>query len=90
MAFNDRRYEDATQWFELAIRMNPIQPSPHRGLAANYGMLDMIPEAEAAYEQLNKLVPGVTLGDTRRAIAFAFEDDADRFVEGLRRAGMPE
>ncbi len=27
---------------------------------------------------------------TQQGVAFAYEDDAERYAEGLRRAGMPE
>ena len=37
-----------------------------------------------------KLLPGVTIVATIQSVPFAYEDDAQRYAEGRRRAGMPE
>lgn len=88
--FNVGNYEQATPWFLKAVHETPRQPSPFRGLTANYGMLGDLEAAKKALEDLNRLVPNVTISDTRNAVGFVFQEDEDRFLEGLRRAGMPE
>lgn len=90
IAFNAGKYDEGTPWFLKAVEENPNWPSPRRGLAANYGMAGNIEKAREAYAGLKTVLPGVTLSQTRKAVAFAFPDDADRFIQGLRRAGMPE
>ncbi len=53
-------------------------------------MLGNLPEARAAYEQLKRLVPGMTIEATLGGIPFAYPADAEQYADGLRRAGMPE
>lgn len=88
--FNAGDYEGAITGYRKAMRANSRLPSPYRGLAASYGMRGDLKAARNIYAKLAKILPDVTISDTRRAIGFAFEDDEERFVEGLRRAGMPE
>ena len=47
-------------------------------------------EARSTYERFAILAPGVTIAATRSSVPFPFDDDAERYAEGLRRAGMPE
>ncbi len=88
--FNARDYEGALGHCLEAVRENPRLPSAVRALTAAYGMIGDLEKAAEAYSQLDKLVPGISLSTTRGAVGFAFADDESRFLEGLRRAGMPE
>jgi hypothetical protein len=36
------------------------------------------------------MAPGIIIAVCVQAVPFAFENDAERYAEGLRRAGMPE
>ncbi len=47
-------------------------------------------EARAAAERLKELQPEITLGWAERHIPIANADDRARYVEGLRKAGLPE
>ena len=53
-------------------------------------MLENLAEALAAYEQFGRLAPGVAIAVTLRSLPLAYEEDAERYAEGLSRAGMPE
>jgi tetratricopeptide (TPR) repeat protein len=88
--FIAKRYDEALEWMEKAIHENPDLPSGYRMLASVHGMLGNLPEARTAYEQLTRLVPGVTIEATLRGVPFAHAADAERYAEGLRKAGMPE
>ena len=88
--FIAKRYDEALEWAEKAIHKNPNLPTGYRMLASVHGMLGNLPEARATYEQLNRLVPGVTIEATFRAVPFAHPAEAERYTEGLRKAGMPE
>ncbi|NOD36660.1 MULTISPECIES: adenylate/guanylate cyclase domain-containing protein [unclassified Ruegeria] len=68
----------------------PQHPTPHRLKAACLGLLGRIDEARAEMNMLQKLAPKVTLSQTRAGVPFAYKEDADEYIEGLRRAGMPE
>lgn len=88
--FNAGDYEGALGHCLEAVRENPRLPSAVRALTAAYGMIGDTEKAAEAYSQLARLVPGISLSTTRGAVGFAYEDDENRFLEGLRRAGMPE
>ncbi len=88
--FMAERYEKALEWVERAVHENPDVPTAYRALAASHGMLGNLPEAQAAYEELNRRVPGVTIETTLRSVPFASPADAEQYAEGLRKAGMPE
>ncbi|MFP6747838.1 MAG: hypothetical protein VCD66_09620 [Alphaproteobacteria bacterium] len=88
--FNDERYDEARIWAEKALHENPNFPTGHRFLAAVLGMLGDLDAARAAYENFDRMAPGMTVNACVQAVPFAFEEDARRFAEGLRRAGMPE
>ena len=75
---------------EKALHEHPNLLNAYRLMASAQGMLNNYAEARAAYEYVVKLVPGVTIAATLQGEPFAFDDDAERFAEGLRRAGMPE
>ena len=88
--FIEKRYDEARLWAEKAVHENPNYPGGYRPLASAHGMLGNLVAARAAYEQFDRLAPGMTIAACVQAVPFAYEDDADRFAEGLRRAGMPE
>ena len=88
--FIEERYDEARMWAEKALHENPSFPSAFRPMASAHGMLDNIEEAGAAYQQFDRVAPGVTIAATLESVPFAFDDDATRFAEGLRRAGMAE
>lgn len=88
--FMAERYEKALPWTKRAVDENPAVRTGYRALAACYGMLGNEELGRANVEKLTSLVPGVTISATLRAMPFAREEDADRYAEGLRRAGMPE
>ena len=87
--FIEGRYAEAVAWAEKALLENSTQPTPLRLLASAHGMLGNLDEARAAYDRLAELAPGVTIAATLEAVAFAYDNDAERYAEGLRRAGMP-
>ncbi len=88
--FMAERYDEALKWMEKTIHENPDYPTGYRMLASIHAMLGNLPEARAAYEHLNRLAPGVTIETTLRGMPFAHPADAQRYAEGLRKAGMPE
>ncbi len=88
--YMQERYEEALVWAERVSHENPNNPTGYRLLSSTHGMLGNLAEARAAYEQFDRLVPGVTIAATLEVSPLTYEGDAERFAEGLRRAGMPE
>ena len=89
-AFVDERYEDACEWGLKTIQENPRFPGGHRLLAARYGQLGRIEEAETELKEVLLLMPRMTADDVRRQVPFKKPSDMERYIDGLRKAGLPE
>jgi tetratricopeptide (TPR) repeat protein len=93
--FSMEQFKEAANSFERALRRNPQNYMPLIHLAAAYGHLGREQEAAAAIEEFNK-VDGSTL--TVENVGplygpyFKYRNpvDKDRFLDGLRKAGVPE
>jgi len=90
-AFVAGRHEEAAEWSIKATQSNPKLPGGHRTLASSYGNLGRLKEAAVAREKLQELLPHLTIGQLRVNLPyFKNPDDLERYLEGLRKAGLPE
>ncbi|MFB3078476.1 MAG: hypothetical protein ACE1Y4_10770, partial [Lysobacterales bacterium] len=90
-AFVAGQHEEAAEWSLKAIQSNPQLPGGHRTLASSYGNLGRVGEAAAAREKLQDLQPHLTIAQLRENLPyFKNPDDLERYLEGLRKAGLPE
>ena len=90
-AFIVGRVEEAAQWSVKTNQSNPQFSGGYRTLAASYGVLGRLTEAEAAREKLQELLPHLTIEQLRESLPyFKDPDDLERYLDGLRRAGLPE
>ncbi len=87
-AFVDERYEDACEWGLKAVQENPRFPGGHRLLAASYGQLGRRKEAAIELKELLLLMPGMTPDDVRKQVPFRKPRDMERYIDGLRKAGL--
>jgi tetratricopeptide (TPR) repeat protein len=84
------RFADAVNCAQLAIEFNPAFPDAHGVLAAAAAHLGYMADASAGLDGLVRLLPGLTLGDPRLIRPFRRATDRDRFLSGLRKAGLPD
>jgi adenylate cyclase len=84
------QYEDAIALFEKVIESNSQYHDGHLALAASYGMAGRIDDAEWEAEELLTLQPGFTIAKNLHRKSYKNATDAERWVEGLRKAGLPE
>jgi len=84
------RYEEAVKFTEHAREANPEFPDIYAVLASAYGHLGNTAAARAALDQLLHRMPGLTASDERLVRPFARLADQERFLKGLRKAGLPE
>jgi TolB-like protein/Flp pilus assembly protein TadD len=84
------RLEQAADCGQRAIDCNPAFPDGHGTLAAASAHLGRAAEARAALEGYMRLLPGLTAADDRLVRPFRRSEDRERFVTGLRKAGLPE
>jgi adenylate cyclase len=89
-AFADKRYEDACYWGRKTIQHNPMFPGGHRLVAASCGHLGSAQEAANEFKELLLLMPGMTADDVRKQVPFKRSSDMERYIEGLRKAGLKE
>jgi len=89
-AFVAERYQEAVDWTVKSIRENPNSVSTHRILAASLGQLNRIEEAKAALAEFLRLVPDATIESNRTQSLMKRPEDKERYLDGLRKAGLPE
>ena len=87
--FIDRRYEEAVKTAQQAIRLAPNNPTYRRQLAASYAMLGQNNQAQAAMQEYLRLEPNHTIADARK-VPTQIPEHLERFLDGLRKAGLPE
>ena len=82
------RYEAAVEWTERSASAKPR--SLNLGfLASGYAHLGRLDDARATVERLTRHEPGYTLADAERIFgATADPGLAERYLDGLRRAGL--
>ncbi len=82
--------KEAAVAFETAVERNPHFLRGHLRLAATYGQLERIDEAEWEVQEALTLLPGATLRQRRDIVPYKRQVDIDRYIDGLRMAGLPE
>jgi len=88
-ALTAERYDEAVDFAQEAGEANPEFPDIYAVLASAYGHLGRAEQAGAALDQLLLRMPGLTASDERLGRPFVRSADRERFLEGLRKAGMP-
>ncbi len=88
-ALTAERYEEAVDFAAEAGEANPEFPDLYAVLAAANGHLGRVAAAREALDQLLYRMPNLTASDERLNRPFARAADRERYLEGLRRAGMP-
>jgi tetratricopeptide (TPR) repeat protein len=84
------RYGEALSWSEEALRENPTYMSAWRFLAASCAMIGRHEQARSAMARLRKLDPALRISNLKHLITFRRPEDLANWVEGLRKAGLPE
>lgn len=85
---NASRFAESMESARKAIESNPNFPDSHGTLAAAAAHLGRTPEARAGLDGYARLLPGLTLDDPRLIRPFRRPPDQERFLEGLRKAGL--
>jgi adenylate cyclase len=80
-----RRYDDAV----VALRRAPPTAMAYRWLAVCYGELGRKQDAKVAAEEYLKRTPHFSLATHLETMPFQLAEDRDRYVESLRKAGLP-
>ena len=89
-AFSIEKYDEAIGLCLEILDETPDFPSAYRGLTACYGLLGRKSEAEAALANLLRVLPQVTIAQTRAGLPITNPAVMERYLDGLRKAGLPE
>ena len=89
-AFWVEKYEEAIGLCLEVLDETPDFPSAYRGLAACYSLLGREAEAKAALAELLRVAPQLTIAQTRAGVPITDPEVQERYLDGLRRAGLPE
>ncbi len=81
-------YEEVVERADEVFRISPDNPAVFRQRAAALAMLGRSEEARQDIDRLLELIPGNTISQVREQLSFF--PDLERFLEGLRKAGLPE
>jgi adenylate cyclase len=88
--FFEEHYGEAVEWALKSIHLHHAFPTGHRLLAACHAMLGETGRAEAALKDLLCVAPGTTIASTRAGVPWKDAAIMDRYLDALRKAGLPE
>ena len=84
------RYIEALSWAQMSIRGQQNYLLPTSTAAASAALAGRLAEAEKAMVRLRHLHPALRISNCADLIPLRRSQDMDRWVEGLRKAGLPE
>jgi len=83
------RYLEASHWASKSVHRKPNWRLGNAILASSLAQLNRFQEAKEAVDNYIENVPNATISEFRK-LPIKNQDDARRFEEGLRKAGLPE
>jgi len=84
------RHAEAVKWASEAVLARPDFLTAHRWAMVCHAFNDDLDAARNAWEVAKGMDPTQSLGEVRWRTPLKRERDHQKFVEGLRRAGVPE
>jgi TolB-like protein/Flp pilus assembly protein TadD len=84
------RNDEAIRAAEECIRLRPGFLAGQRLKCAALAQSGRISEAQAALEIIRKLQPDVSASLLRRTLPYSSPENLEKFIDGLRKAGLPE
>jgi tetratricopeptide (TPR) repeat protein len=88
--YGAERYEEAIETLAKAIERNESAIAPHLFLAASYVGFNRQDDAEWEIEQILVHDPEYTTSKYYSMSRMASEDELNRFLDDLRKAGLPD
>jgi tetratricopeptide (TPR) repeat protein len=84
------RYDEASSWAERALREHPKYTPAMRVAAASHALAGRGATAYEAMARIRQIDPALRVSNSADFVPFRRPDDVARYLEGLRRAGLPE
>ncbi len=89
-AFVVEKYDEQVAWAKKATEAAPEFPGGWAHLAIGQAYLGHMDEARAAIQQMLVVAPRISIKHYSANIPARRPQDKERFIEGLRKAGLPE
>jgi TolB-like protein len=83
-------YDEALSWAQKAVRERPNWPDGQRLVAAAAALSGRSKEAQQAIARMREMDPNWRLSNVRKTALFRRPEDHAKYVEALRKAGLPE
>ncbi len=84
------RYEEAVVLYQRAINQTPEYITPHIGLTACYAEMGRLEDARAQAAEVLRIDPRYSIGRYATARTYKQPEHAQRSLEALSAAGLPE
>ncbi|MER9419705.1 adenylate cyclase [Mesorhizobium sp. M0306] len=85
------RYDDAVAWAGKSLRYQPNYVSAMRVVAASHALAGRLSEAQQMMARVCEFDPSLRLSNLAEVLPpFYRPDDRSRYIEGLRKAGLPD
>jgi len=84
------QYEQAVPVLQAALERNPAFTAARLNLIASLGQLGLKDDAEWELDELLTVRPNYGLSVARREALYKRQQDRERFIEGLAKAGLAE
>jgi hypothetical protein len=85
-----KRYGDAVHWCRECISRRPSLQWPHVTLAGAYAQSGQLEEARAEAAEVLQINPGFTIESSKRILVYKNPKDLEHYIDGMRKAGLPE
>ncbi len=83
-------YEQAVDWVRRSVQMRPDLIPAHRILCAGLAQQGLIDEAKVVLSRIRELQPDISVSALERFVPYATPSGMVHFLDGLRKAGLPE
>ena len=84
------RYDEASSWAEKALREHSNYLPAIRMAAASHALAGRLAEAQKSMARMRQIDPKLHCSNLTYLVPFRGPKDVARYVDGLRRAGLPE
>ncbi len=84
------RYEEAVVLYQRSINRTPEYIRPHIGLTACYAEMGRLDDARTQAAEVLRIDPRYSIGRYATALTYRLPEHAQRSLDALREAGLPE
>ena len=82
------KYEESVRFYKRLLQEQPNHFGGNTGLTVTYSMMGRVEEARAQAGEVLRVYPKFTLEHWAKTLRFKNPDDAKRYIEALRKAGL--